>query len=280
MATYPIEIRRCTHVHTNGTQCGSPALKAKEFCFYHEKNQPREVELYFDGERYSDGQIMLPVFEDAHSIQTVIRTVVQLMLSRRIERKDAGLLLYALQIASGNLKTMQAEKAKPTHVVVDPEKAGETPLGMTPWSATGQGHDPEDDEELNEEDAQAGSDLDEDDDYDDSNDCDNADDDSEQDDDSAPNDDSPENGAQNSEAAEREAALKAQLELERAESEKKARDERLWLTDIANQTHAFLETLPKKEYSPLIGFAWGLLGALRDHAQTKSKSVAPLGTSD
>ena len=141
MASYPIEIRRCRHVKTNGTQCGSPALKGKELCFYHEQNQPRAMELYIDGERYSDGSMVLPVFEDAHAIQTVIRQVVQLMLTRRIERKDAGLLLYALQIASGNLKLMQAEKAKPTQVVVEPDKAAETPLGMTPWSASGQGHD-------------------------------------------------------------------------------------------------------------------------------------------
>lgn len=141
MVNYPIEIRRCRHVRTNGTQCGSPALKAKEFCYFHEQNQPQPVELYIDGQRYADGQIVLPVFEDAHSIQTVIRQVVQLMLSRRIDRKDAGVLLYALQIAAGNLKTMLAEKARPTQVVVEPEKAAETPLGMTPWSASGQGHD-------------------------------------------------------------------------------------------------------------------------------------------
>src|ERR1039458_9534953 len=141
MANYPIEIRRCRHVKTNGTQCGSPALKTKELCYYHDQNKPEPVELYIDGERYSDGSIVLPAFEDAHSIQTVIRQVVQLMLSRRIDRKDAGVLLYALQIASGNLKTMREEKAKPTQVVVEPDKAAETPLGMTPWSATGQGHD-------------------------------------------------------------------------------------------------------------------------------------------
>jgi hypothetical protein len=146
MASYPIEIRRCRHVKTNGTQCGSPALKGKELCYYHDHNRPQPVELYMDGERYCDSQIVPPVFEDAHSIQTVIRQVVQLMLTRRIERKDAGLLLYALQIASGNLKTMRAEKAKPTQVVVEPDKAAETPLGMTPWSATGQGHDPDEEE--------------------------------------------------------------------------------------------------------------------------------------
>src|ERR1035438_4982490 len=122
MASYPMEIRRCRHVKTNGTQCGSPALKAKELCYYHEQNQPREVELYLDGERYSEGSIVLPVFEDAHSIQTVIRQVVQLMGSRRIDRKDAGLLLYTLQIASGNLKTMRAEKPRPARIVVEPEK--------------------------------------------------------------------------------------------------------------------------------------------------------------
>jgi hypothetical protein len=149
MASYPIEIRRCRHVKTNGTQCGSPALKAQELCFYHDRNRPEPVELYLDGERYCDSQIVLPVFEDAHSIQTVIRQVVQLMLTRRIARKDAGLLLYALQIASGNLKMMQAEKAKPTQVVVEPEKAAETPLGMTPWSATGQGHDPDEADDKN-----------------------------------------------------------------------------------------------------------------------------------
>jgi hypothetical protein len=147
MASYPIEIRRCRHVKTNGTQCGSPALKGKELCYYHELNRPVAAELYLDGETYCDGSIMLPPFEDAYSIQTVLRQVVQLMLTRRIERKDAGLLLYALQIASGNLKMMQAEKAKPTQVVVEPEKAGETPLGMTPWSASGQEHDPEEGEE-------------------------------------------------------------------------------------------------------------------------------------
>jgi hypothetical protein len=147
MASYPVEIRRCRHVKTNGTQCGSPALKGKELCYYHEQNHPEPVEFYLDDEPGCASQMVLPVFEDAHSIQTVIRRVVQLLLAQKIARKDAGLLLYALQIASGNLKTMQTEKAKPTQVVVEPEKAAETPLGMTPWSASGQGHDPEEDEE-------------------------------------------------------------------------------------------------------------------------------------
>jgi hypothetical protein len=59
MASYPVEIRRCRHIRTNGTQCGSPALKKKRFCYYHEQNQPRAVMLYIDGERYPDAEFML-----------------------------------------------------------------------------------------------------------------------------------------------------------------------------------------------------------------------------
>ena len=143
MARYPIEIRRCRHIRTNGTQCGSPAVKEKEFCYYHEQNRTMPVSLYLDGDRYPDSQIMIPPFEDAHSIQKVLRHVVQLLFERRIEQRDAGLALYALQIASSNLKTMQAEKATPTEMVVEPEKVAETPLGMTQWSASGEGRDPE-----------------------------------------------------------------------------------------------------------------------------------------
>jgi len=151
MASYPVEIRRCRHVKTSGTQCGSPALKDKELCYFHEQNHPEPVEFYLGDEPGCASRNVLPVFEDAHSIQSVIRLVVQLLLAQKIHRKDAGLMLYALQIASGNLKAMMAEKAKPTQVVVEPEKATGTPLGMTPWSASGRGHDPEDGEDVEEE---------------------------------------------------------------------------------------------------------------------------------
>ena len=142
MVSYPVEIRRCQHIKIGGTQCGSPALRGETFCYYHRQYRPLKVECYSDGE-YATGEIVLPEFEDATSIQFVLRQVTQMLLQKRIERKTAGLILYALQIASSNLKRMEAEKPRPTQVVVDPETAAETPIGMTPWSASGKGHDPE-----------------------------------------------------------------------------------------------------------------------------------------
>ena len=112
------EAPRCRHVKVNGTQCGSPAVRSKSFCYYHQQHRPILAECYSDGE-YSTGEILLPVFEDAHSVQTVLRKVVQMVLQKRIERKTASLLLYALQIASSNLKRMELEKPQPEQVVID-----------------------------------------------------------------------------------------------------------------------------------------------------------------
>lgn len=122
-----IAAARCRHIKVSGIQCGSPALRNKNFCFYHQQDRPLTVECYSEGE-YATGEIDLPVFEDAHSIQTVIRQVVQMVLQKRIERKTASLLLYALQIASSNLKRMELEKPQPEQVVTDLDTASETPM--------------------------------------------------------------------------------------------------------------------------------------------------------
>jgi hypothetical protein len=112
------EAPRCRHIKVSGTQCGSPAVRSKSFCYYHQQHRPIVAECYSDGE-YSTGEILLPVFEDAHSVQSVIRQVMQMVLQKRIERKTASLLLYALQIASSNLKRMELEKPQPEQVVID-----------------------------------------------------------------------------------------------------------------------------------------------------------------
>jgi hypothetical protein len=95
----PIEynVPQCQHVRTNGVRCGSPALKTKTMCFYHNRMAlPLQV-------------FKIPCFEDGDAIQHTIWKVVQGILSRNIEPKDAGRVLYALQIASSNLKQTRTQ---------------------------------------------------------------------------------------------------------------------------------------------------------------------------
>jgi len=156
MFVYPVDIRRCQHIKTNGTQCGSPALRPSgpkrgpqgtplrdgKFCYHHQECRPERVTV--KGGDGKASEILVPVFEDSHAIQTMVRQVVMLMLEDKIDDKKAGRVLYALQIAAANLRRMEAEKPRPVQVVVDPAKVGETPLGMTPWAGNKNGHELED----------------------------------------------------------------------------------------------------------------------------------------
>jgi len=146
MPSYPKHILRCQHIKVNGTQCGSPALTSHRFCFFHQENRPRRVRIDRNCKQTA-AAILLPVLEDANSIQVAVMQVTRLLLGGQIDHKTAGLTLYALQIASSNLARISFEADKPTRVVIDRASVAETPLGRTPWSACGKGHDPESDEE-------------------------------------------------------------------------------------------------------------------------------------
>jgi hypothetical protein len=126
------EAPRCQHIKTNGTRCGSPALKENQFCYYHQQCLPVTFNyrgMYHD---FTPSEFHLPAFEDLHSIQFTLRQVTELILRHKIKDKEASLLLYALQIASSNLKRIMREEPKPEeivsdakieHVVETPEKA-------------------------------------------------------------------------------------------------------------------------------------------------------------
>jgi hypothetical protein len=45
MSRYSVSIPRCTHIKTNGTQCGSPALRGRRFCFFHKNWRGQRIQL-------------------------------------------------------------------------------------------------------------------------------------------------------------------------------------------------------------------------------------------
>jgi len=127
MSSYP---NRCQHLKTNGTQCGSPALRRNRFCFFHKRYQDERIRLNGDRRRRGTATFFLPVLEDANSIQMSLQQVVRLLLTGQIEHKTASLLLYALQTASANLR--QADFKPYRHdVILDPRDAADSLLDET-----------------------------------------------------------------------------------------------------------------------------------------------------
>ena len=104
----------CQHIRTTGTRCGSPALHTRRFCYYHQAWRPGLVNL---GEQETPLLFVVPVLEDAHSIQFALAQTMQRLLAQAIDPKTAGLMFYGLQIASSNLKQMKPEIPQSGEVV-------------------------------------------------------------------------------------------------------------------------------------------------------------------
>ncbi len=129
MSSYP---DRCQHLKINGTQCGSPALRRNRFCFFHKRFQDERIRLAADRKRRGLATFVLPVLEDANSIQMALMQVMRLLVSHDIDHKTASLLLYALQTASSNLRLTRFEALK-HDTILDPRDAADTPLGSKLW---------------------------------------------------------------------------------------------------------------------------------------------------
>ncbi|MGA7849818.1 MAG: hypothetical protein WCA13_11990 [Terriglobales bacterium] len=102
---------RCQHIKMNGERCGSPALRDQKFCYFHDRCSPVQVDVSTSA-AFPASPFFLPVLEDAASIQWGVAQVCEHLLHRRLDAKKAGVLLYAMQIASSNLARLNEDKSQ------------------------------------------------------------------------------------------------------------------------------------------------------------------------
>ena len=74
----------------------------------------------------------MPVLEDAESVQVALMQIMRLLVAGQLDPKIAGLLLYALQTASSNLRQMKLEPYHLESVVIDLRTVGDKAWATTP----------------------------------------------------------------------------------------------------------------------------------------------------
>src|SRR4030088_244733 len=131
MPYYP-NVPRCQHLKVNGTQCGWPALTLNRFCFFHKRFQDQRVPISATRRR-ARATFDLPVLEYANAIQVSLMQTMRLLVSGQIDPKIAGLLLYALQTASLNLRQTRFEPLHVEEVVIDRNTIDQTCIGGDQW---------------------------------------------------------------------------------------------------------------------------------------------------
>jgi hypothetical protein len=112
MSTYPVA--QCQHTKKDGSQCGSPALRNQQLCYFHDRRRPiiQMPQDAIGSTRFPPAPFFLPLLEDANSIQRALGKVCDHLLHRRLDPKKAGVLLYALQQASTNLDSRNRKKTQ------------------------------------------------------------------------------------------------------------------------------------------------------------------------
>ena len=124
-------VPRCQHLKMNGVQCMSPALKCRRHCFFH--NRIRREQARNAKDPSTQRRFELPLLEDANSVQMALMKVMQMLGSGRLDHKTAGLMLYALQTASCNLRNLSFEPSESTDVVIDRDDIHRTYIGGQQW---------------------------------------------------------------------------------------------------------------------------------------------------
>ena len=103
---------QCRHVHAAGHQCGSPALRNEEFCyFHHTTRRPKPPAGKF---RYLDAHepFELPIVEDLPSALSVAARILCRVASNDLDHERAGKLLYNLQIITSIIDKASRAAAK------------------------------------------------------------------------------------------------------------------------------------------------------------------------
>ncbi len=124
-------VPRCQHVKMNGTQCGSPALRRRRHCFFHERIRRERAKIAADAS--AQRGFDLPLLEDANAVQVALMKVIQMLGSGRMDHRTAGLILYALQTANVNLRNSDFEADEATNVVIDRDDVHRTSIGGPQW---------------------------------------------------------------------------------------------------------------------------------------------------
>jgi hypothetical protein len=122
----------CIQRKSDGDPCQSRALRGESVCHYHKVMGTPKINI----DNGPSGHAYLPRFEDAVSIQSSISDVCEMMLHRRIDSKEASILLYAMQVASTNMAHMNGEARRKHKRQTKNQKSGaELSSSIAPSSA-------------------------------------------------------------------------------------------------------------------------------------------------
>lgn len=96
----------CNHIKENGTYCRSAALRGRDYCYFHARLRARRLAMAKARAQKETWNFQVPALEDMQSVQSALMQVMDAIAAGLVDPRRAGLLLYGLQQASTNLRSV------------------------------------------------------------------------------------------------------------------------------------------------------------------------------
>jgi hypothetical protein len=109
MATATVPL--CQHWMEKGARCGCPAMRGTRYCYSHRLEQSRDARK--NAERARQRWFESAPLDDVPSVQRALREVMTRLLAGSISLKQAGQILFRIQMASVKLRSAGLGPAKP-----------------------------------------------------------------------------------------------------------------------------------------------------------------------
>src|SRR5258708_19395378 len=94
-------VKVCTHIKVTGIQCGSPALRGEQFCYFHQRMM-RGVQMPTNARLHP-----IALVENEEAIQSSLMEVINALARNTIDFRRAELILKALYIAVKNSRRVR-----------------------------------------------------------------------------------------------------------------------------------------------------------------------------
>jgi len=87
--------KECRFILPSGYKCKSPALREQQFCYFH-----TTADQFANIRSTTPGVVAFPSTEDTAGVQMAVNQVLRQLGARRIDRREAGVFFYGLQLAA------------------------------------------------------------------------------------------------------------------------------------------------------------------------------------
>jgi len=94
----------CGHRKADGILCGSPALRGKQFCYFHQRDHQRQQHAARVLRRSDPLRPNAPLPKTPFDMQITLYELMNAIAGDRISLRRAGKLLVALQQTSASLR--------------------------------------------------------------------------------------------------------------------------------------------------------------------------------